>query len=180
MTLADLIDPVPPDDVLIEAYRTVAKAKGCSREKLLAETSNVDLIRAQCGERWSHCRIDAIRARITNLAKRGEAPVFTSDSGPKTGHGVRLEVAANPEYQAYLLSDEWHEKSNEVKSRAGYRCQLCNSDRSLQAHHRTYANVKTDAEIEDCICLCKTCHRGFHEKILPKHWTLFSSEESDE
>jgi len=53
--------------------------------------------------------------------------------------------------------------SEETKRLAGYRCQVCNSEGELHAHHRTYER-KGDELQSDLICLCNECHILFHSK----------------
>ena len=51
--------------------------------------------------------------------------------------------------------------ADEVKERDGYRCRMCGSDKSLNAHHilpkRGY--VETRLDITNGITLCPSCHR---------------------
>jgi hypothetical protein len=63
-------------------------------------------------------------------------------------------------YYDYLASDEWKEKADKVKERAGNRCQVCNSPDNLRAHHRTYERVRNEHD-DDLICLCDSCHELF-------------------
>jgi 5-methylcytosine-specific restriction endonuclease McrA len=71
------------------------------------------------------------------------------------------------EYKEYLLSDEWKKKRKAVLKRAGYRCQLCNSNENLHVHHRTYENIFHE-DLGDLTVLCGNCHKIFHnlKKIL--------------
>lgn len=68
-------------------------------------------------------------------------------------------------YHEYIKSQEWHEKSDEIKQQRGYRCQLCNVSgfaSSLHAHHKTYERLGEEHP-EDITILCTDCHRIFHE-----------------
>jgi len=66
-------------------------------------------------------------------------------------------------YQAYLASPAWKLVADTVKQRAGYKCQVCNSETDLQAHHRTYEHRGREMEhLGDLICMCKRCHSIFH------------------
>lgn len=70
-----------------------------------------------------------------------------------------------PKYEAYLKTDYWKAVSDAVKKRAGYRCQLCNSQHDLAAHHRTYDHRGREMEfLDDLTCLCRRCHEIFHGK----------------
>jgi 5-methylcytosine-specific restriction endonuclease McrA len=76
-------------------------------------------------------------------------------------------------YLAYLQTDYWKQVSSAVKARAGFRCQVCNRPDSLQAHHRSYAHLRSEMDhLDDLICLCELCHSTFHGKAdekLPNH-----------
>lgn len=72
-------------------------------------------------------------------------------------------------YQDYLKTDYWKAVSDAVKKRADYRCQLCNSQHDLCAHHRTYEHRGRELEhLSDLTCLCRRCHEIFHGKQLPQ------------
>jgi hypothetical protein len=73
---------------------------------------------------------------------------------------------AQLEYQEYLQTPYWKKASDEVKRRAGYRCQVCNSDKALETHHRSYEHRGNEMEhLEDLICLCHECHDRFHRSM---------------
>lgn len=65
------------------------------------------------------------------------------------------------EYKEYIQSWEWKLRADETKRLANYRCQVCNSDENLNAHHRTYERLGNELQI-DLICLCRKCHDLFH------------------
>lgn len=68
-------------------------------------------------------------------------------------------------YEDHITSEYWKEVSKEVKRRAGYRCQVCNSGLDLTAHHRTYEVLGREMEsLGDITCLCVRCHALFHGK----------------
>lgn len=74
---------------------------------------------------------------------------------------------AQDRYQSYLKTDYWQQVSLAVKRRADYRCQLCNSQHNLQAHHRSYQHRGRELEgnnLNDLICLCAACHELFHKR----------------
>lgn len=94
-------------------------------------------------------------------------------------------------YSAFLNTIYWKTVSEEVKRRAGYRCQLCNSDKNLNAHHRCYDHKGTEVlHMEDLICLCHDCHEHHHkgreriadlecENTLMKHYEMMSKTYSE-
>lgn len=75
--------------------------------------------------------------------------------------------AMGEKYNDYLKTDYWKAVSDAVKKRADYRCQVCNSQHDLQAHHRTYDHRGRELEyLNDLTCLCRRCHGIFHGTIL--------------
>lgn len=69
-------------------------------------------------------------------------------------------------YQQYINSSEWRRKANAAKSRAEYRCQICNASpgvNKLHAHHRTYERLGHELD-GDLTVLCEDCHKLFHKK----------------
>jgi hypothetical protein len=72
-------------------------------------------------------------------------------------------MSSKQRYEEYLKSEYWQLVSKAVKARAGYRCQVCNSQHDLQAHHRTYEHRGRELEhLDDLTCLCRRCHAVFH------------------
>ena len=45
-----------------------------------------------------------------------------------------------------------------VFSRDDFKCVECGSFIDLECHHKSYKNVGTVKEKDDCITLCKKCH----------------------
>lgn len=66
-------------------------------------------------------------------------------------------------YREYIKSKEWKLKADAAKRRAGYRCQVCNSAKRLQAHHRHYLTLGNERP-EDITVLCNDCHRLFSKQ----------------
>lgn len=51
------------------------------------------------------------------------------------------------------------------KKEAGFRCELCNGEKNLEVHHRTYENHGYEwFNQDDLICLCHDCHETHHKK----------------
>lgn len=70
------------------------------------------------------------------------------------------------DYQAYLQSEAWRIRRKWKLERAGFRCQVCNSDGELHVHHRTYERIGDERE-DDLTVLCADCHAIFHKKVPP-------------
>jgi len=67
-------------------------------------------------------------------------------------------------YYEYLQTDEWKNTRKRALRRAGFKCELCNSDGELHVHHKTYER-RGDEDNDDLIVLCKNCHAKFHDKL---------------
>ena len=80
----------------------------------------------------------------------------------------RSSAPPQPNYHDYLRSEEWQRKRRRRLEMDGYRCQMCGSGMNLQVHHISYDNVRTDAEIDDLVTLCKACHEQVHSTDLEK------------
>ena len=64
-------------------------------------------------------------------------------------------------YADYLKTERWKVIRRKAINRAGYRCQLCNSNKRLQVHHRTYK--RRGCELPgDLTVLCVGCHLKHH------------------
>ena len=66
------------------------------------------------------------------------------------------------DYHEYINSYQWREKATMAKENAGQRCQVCNGDDRLEAHHRTYERLGFE-EKGDITVLCRDCHQVFHD-----------------
>jgi hypothetical protein len=69
-------------------------------------------------------------------------------------------IAGNrrPNYYDYIKSPQWKRKADAAKKAAGYRCQVCNGKKHLDAHHRTYERLGHERP-EDITVLCRDCHQ---------------------
>ena len=95
--------------------------------------------------------------------------VFLSLAIPFTLESKLVNAPNSMTYQDYLKTDYWKAVSDAVKKRADYRCQLCNSQHDLCAHHRTYDHRGQELDhLSDLTCLCRRCHEIFHGKTEPK------------
>lgn len=64
-------------------------------------------------------------------------------------------------YQEYLKSTHWISTRYGALERAGRRCQLCNTDKNLQVHHRTYERLGCELWV-DLFVVCDGCHKRHH------------------
>jgi len=95
-----------------------------------------------------------------------EESVLGIQKREKDNHSMQTNEA-KARYAQYLTTDYWKAVEREVKSRAGFRCQVCNSQHDLQAHHRTYEHRGKELEhLADLTCLCRRCHAVFHGQLV--------------
>lgn len=84
----------------------------------------------------------------------------------KRAMGNPLDIAnfiKNMSYADFLKTPYWNAIAENVKKKANYRCQMCNSTENLNVHHRSYQNHGNELHhMEDLICLCKECHTKYH------------------
>jgi 5-methylcytosine-specific restriction endonuclease McrA len=104
----------------------------------------------------------------TDQGRRKFCELFIQLLGESSWNSVeaRFRASVYPlmKYSDYLTTHHWKEVARVTKDRAGHRCQLCNSERNLEAHHRTYERLGREDE-GDVTVLCNTCHSKFHDKI---------------
>jgi len=73
-------------------------------------------------------------------------------------------------YNQYLQSEHWQNKRVEKLSQAPI-CQVCQTDKNLNIHHKDYQLFKE--RTGELLTLCSTCHRLLHfyfgKQIRHKH-----------
>jgi hypothetical protein len=91
------------------------------------------------------------------------------------------------EYREYLASKQWLLKKHALISvylKEGWSidCIFCGSEKYLQVHHLSYANIGneivTDERIWDLVFACKDCHYKYHfQKGFKEAWLKQSFDE---
>jgi len=70
-------------------------------------------------------------------------------------------------YKDYLQSEHWQNKRKEVISKQGNRCRICNSNKNLNIHHRTYRQYGKSILGHELnlflLPLCRDCHVLWHK-----------------
>ena len=87
--------------------------------------------------------------------KEVNKPVLKKESN------INLNTVPDKEYKEYLLSSKWKKKRKEAMELFG-SCVLCNSNKELEVHHRTYKNFKNEDIPKDLVVLCSRCHAKYH------------------
>lgn len=75
-------------------------------------------------------------------------------------------MSKKSEYNKYLESEYWQGIRKSIYKRDNYKCRLCNSDKDICVHHRTYEHIGNEI-LEELITMCRRCHHRFH-KINPE------------
>ena len=70
-------------------------------------------------------------------------------------------------YNNYINGARWSRKSKAIRLYFGNRCQVCNSNGQLHAHHRTYDRLGIEKP-EDITVLCVSCHNEYEKKRKAK------------
>ena len=70
------------------------------------------------------------------------------------------------EYNKYLQTEHW-KKTRSLKLEIKSACQVCDSNSSLQIHHKRYKDKQENTilfkeNLTDLITLCASCHRLIH------------------
>lgn len=70
------------------------------------------------------------------------------------------------QYEAYLISPEWHAKRHERLVFDDYRCRGCGklhtAAEPLDTHHVNYYRFSEEDIYTDLISLCRSCHKQIH------------------
>lgn len=66
------------------------------------------------------------------------------------------------DYSDYLRTPHWQKVRADALRRAKYHCALCDAEKRLEVHHRTYAR-RGHENPEDVIVLCDGCHEHHHK-----------------
>lgn len=71
------------------------------------------------------------------------------------------------DYKDFLKTPYWKAIAEKTKQMAGYKCAICNSNKNLATHHKTYEHHGYELFYikEDLIVLCDNCHKKFHDKL---------------
>lgn len=66
-------------------------------------------------------------------------------------------------YKEYLKTRHWKEKRMEAMGHHGHKCMLCQGDKGISVHHRTYVN-KGKEKMKDLMVVCRDCHHKVHHE----------------
>lgn len=146
-------------------YRIRKKAReklAEERDNLIATFREVESILDDILKQHNKNKME-LRDYITELKTKNKQKRNSRDSYNNRSNSV---------YEEYIKSQEWREKAEEAKAKAGNRCQVCNRSRAevqLDAHHRTYERLGNELP-EDITVLCRDCHQLYEDskKLISK------------
>ena len=64
-------------------------------------------------------------------------------------------------YASYLKTEHWRHFRDEVIKHYDGKCAVCNSEKDLNVHHRSYKNRGRET-FNDVVLLCRDCHSKIH------------------
>jgi hypothetical protein len=67
-------------------------------------------------------------------------------------------------YKLHTTERKWKKQSARVFKRDNYQCQLCGSNKKLNAHHVIPWRVEHNDKMSNLITLCDSCHRRIEYK----------------
>ncbi len=76
----------------------------------------------------------------------------------------RLLELKNMPYRDYLVTEEWKETREWQLRFAKYKRQICNSNKKLNVHHRTYERIGCEYH-RVLVVLCENCHKLYHFQL---------------
>ncbi len=66
-------------------------------------------------------------------------------------------------YAEYLQTPHWLRIREAMLWLAGYRCQICKSQKALEVHHASGYSCLGNETPDDLVVLCRRCHQLYSE-----------------
>lgn len=82
--------------------------------------------------------------------------------GDKELYLKSLDCLKSMPYASYLKTEHWIHFRGEVIKHYNGKCAVCNSEKELNVHHRSYKNRGRET-FNDVVLLCRDCHSKIHE-----------------
>ncbi|WP_343060446.1 helix-turn-helix domain-containing protein [Paenibacillus phyllosphaerae] len=117
-------------------------------EKIIKRVKKRNMITAA----WDHT-VYTINANATGVS------IFDLAARQKSQKLLDLK---NMPYAEYLKTAHWKKLRGTVLKRFEYRCAICNSNESIEVHHRTYER-RGEERLTDLTALCDKCHELYHQ-----------------
>jgi ribosomal protein S14 len=81
---------------------------------------------------------------------------YDGDNLIASAEGTAKEAAQS------LVNQVYHLRSQEVFTRAKWKCEKCGRRRALQVHHRVFRSHGRKDVVSNLVALCQSCHESFH------------------
>jgi hypothetical protein len=102
--------------------------------------------------------------RYFTQTERGLKKAIPKSTPVKPRPSANVELLRRIPYAQYLKTEHWKNLRSKMLKRAKYKCELCNDNRRLHVHHKTYERRGCEWK-SDLIVLCEDCHAKFHDKL---------------
>lgn len=77
-----------------------------------------------------------------------------------------IEMSQKVNYHEYIKSKEWYERTEPIRIRNNFRCEVCNMRFGEHVHHRSYERLGHEL-MADLIHVCDPCHKIIHGIYVP-------------
>ncbi len=153
----------------IPLYNTYAhKISWC--EEVRGDPENQDYLQVKCTEsscrKWFTPTILQVCGRISAVNSIGGGNFYCSE-GCKQNCSIYGRIKYPKGFKHNYNREVQPELRELVLKRDNFECQRCGSKEKLQAHHyeSIYSNPIMSADLDNCIILCKKCHKLAHKDI---------------
>lgn len=115
---------------------------------------------------WYNTNVTDKRAFVFCLhrATSRERPFVRDRKNGKRRMWLYVFGEENMDYQEYLKSEKWQFTRQIILNFWGQRCALCNSQKNIEVHHRTYERLGHELTT-DLLPLCQHCHTHHHNFV---------------
>jgi len=145
-------------------YDTYAQQlEWCEEVRRSPKDGNILEIRcAYCGK-WFAPKQHSVRNRICSLNKYNDTRLYCSKQC-KQECPIYKQVKYPKDFKQNTSREVQPQLRQIVFERDEYTCQKCGSTESLHCHHITgiELNPIESADVDNCITLCKKCHKEVH------------------
>lgn len=142
-----------PQNILLPVGLKYRREFKCDPEKWADD--DLARVRFDCGPSFAGVPLANIRRQLCNLRKRAKLGRVTESEK----RGAMKAERPPAEYLNYLASPDWKRRKRQWLEYWDFRCALCDSNKKLDVHHRTYIRLGNERP-NDCLALCRSCHNA--------------------
>lgn len=133
-------------------------------EEIRNANGNLEVKCTYCGKWFKPSNSDVIcRIEVLTGERSGEARFYCSNDCKKEC-SIYNQKKYPKDFKPSTSREVQPELRQMVFKRDEYECQICGSTKSLHCHHITgvVQNPIESADVDNCITLCKKCHKWIH------------------